>query len=120
MGDQEPTETSPLLTKSANVVPEPGDAPVGALPTGSGVNGHANGDFKPGDDEETQGELDRINQYEGMPEVKAKLKYIMPAIAIGVRCSFLRCNHWLINRRSSCPLETRPLLCQAMARLAAS
>ena len=86
MGDYEPTETSPLLSKSANVIPEPGDAPVGALPTGNGVNGHQNGNRKPGEDEETPGEPDRNTQYEGMPEVKAKLKYIMPAIAIGVRC----------------------------------
>jgi hypothetical protein len=85
MGDHEPTETSPLLTKPVAVVPEPGDAPIGALPTGNGVNGHVNGLLKPGDDEEIQGEPDRSTQYEGMPEVKAKLKYIMPAIAIGVR-----------------------------------
>ena len=86
MGDLGPTETSPLLAKPANVLPEPGDAPIGALPTGNGVNGHAYGGLKSDDDGESQGDPDRETQYEGMPEVKAKLKYIMPAIAIGVRC----------------------------------
>ena len=75
-----PTETSPLLATPTNPLPEPGDAPNGVL-----ANGTANGVVKPGDDEERQaGAGDRTPQYEGMPEVKKQLKYIVPAIAIGV------------------------------------
>ena len=85
MEDHEPTETSPLLTKPANIIPDAADAPGGALSAKNGVIRHVNGDLKPGEYEEIHGEPDRLTQYEGMPEVKAKLKYIMPAIAIGVR-----------------------------------
>ncbi|KAL8717365.1 MAG: hypothetical protein Q9225_005384 [Loekoesia sp. 1 TL-2023] len=77
----EPTETSPLLRKSPDVLPEPGDAPIGPLPSGSGIDGQTNGVVKDGGDEESQ---DRVTEYQGMPEVKARLKYILPAIAIGI------------------------------------
>ncbi len=115
MEDHEPTETSPLLAKPGNV-PEPGNAPFGVLPTEHGVNVHANGDAKLGDDGESQGEPDRITQYEGMPEVKAKLKYIMPAIAIGVCSPTSQMDSQLIRPRYFFPLETRPSLYQAMQR----
>ena len=40
---------------------------------------------KPGDDEERQEEEARKgSQYEGMPEMRKKLKYILPAIGIGI------------------------------------
>ena len=82
MADKEPenTETSPLLP--ANVVPEPGDAPSGALPNGTKAYGVSNADDEPSDDQERQDPA--ITQYQGMPEVKARLKYILPAIAIGI------------------------------------
>ena len=116
MEDHEPTETSPLLAKPGNVVPEPGDAPIGVLPTGNGVNGHLNGDVKSGDDGESQGEPDRITQYEGMPEVKAKLKYIMPAIAIGVRSPTSQMDFQLTDPRYFFPPETKLSLYQVMQR----
>ena len=116
MGDLDPTETSPLLAKLANVLPEPADAPVGVLPTGNSFNGHTNGSLKPGDDGESQGDPERETQYEGMPEVKAKLKYIMPAIAIGVWSLPFWQDLRLKYSRFSCRLETRQLSCQATQR----
>ncbi|KAL8945977.1 MAG: hypothetical protein Q9222_007567 [Ikaeria aurantiellina] len=77
----EATESSPLLRKPSNVLPESAEAPNGALPNGSGLEEHANGSVKPGNDEESQ---DHVTEYQGMPEVKARLKYILPAIAIGI------------------------------------
>lgn len=80
-GHDEPTETSPLLRKPYGVLPEPGDAPNGSLPNGSGIDGRTKRKVKDGGDEESQ---DRVTGYQGMPEVKARLKYILPAIAIGI------------------------------------
>ena len=116
MGDLDPTETSPLLVKPTNVLPESGDAPVGALPTGNGVSGLVHTDLKPDDDGESQGEPDRLTQYEGMPEVRAKLKYIMPAIAIGVRSFTSWRSVCLTDTRFFCRPEIRPLSCPAMQR----
>lgn len=82
-----PTETSPLLANPVSTAFEPGDAPVGVRPIGPTSNGDIDSPIKPGDDEERRGEDDEGGQrYEGMPEVKKKLKYIVPAIAIGVGC----------------------------------
>ncbi|KAL8742123.1 MAG: hypothetical protein Q9190_005351 [Brigantiaea leucoxantha] len=82
----EPTETSPLLRHPSNVLPEPSAAPSGALVNGSGIDGNANGVSKSAGDEEhqKQDDEDRVNQYKGMPEVRARLKYIVPAIAVGI------------------------------------
>lgn len=81
------SETSPLLTKiqSSELVSD-GTAPEGPLPAPS------NGTFDPEQNEEGDGgalhpsisAVDRQKQYEGLPEVKARLKYIFPAIAIGI------------------------------------
>lgn len=82
-----PSETSPLLGRPASTLLEPGDAPDGIRPNGTFSNGTAGAPAKPDDDEERQaGDADRSPQYEGMPEVKKRLKLIVPAIAIGV-CS---------------------------------
>lgn len=80
--NREATETSPLLAKSP--VSEPvtvsNDTSSGTL-----ANGRTREDRKPTGDEENPAEDgDRAGQYEGMPEVKAKLKYILPAVGIGV------------------------------------
>ncbi|KAL8936655.1 MAG: hypothetical protein Q9211_004078 [Gyalolechia sp. 1 TL-2023] len=80
-GHNEPTEASPLLPKPSDTLSEARDAPNGALPDVSGTDGQTNGAVKQGDDEESQ---DHVTEYQGMPEVKAKLKYILPAIAIGI------------------------------------
>lgn len=93
MAQSEPSETSPLLPKLTEYV-DPGDAPNGVLPRGDesreNANGHGNGLVKPDDGEERQqddGEEPVL--YQGMPEVKKKLKYILPAIAIGVSFSLV-------------------------------
>ncbi|KAK4508164.1 hypothetical protein PRZ48_001902 [Zasmidium cellare] len=76
------SETSPLLTKirSTELVLD-GTAPEGPLAAPSnGTFDDSNGDAL----ERQTSAIDRQKQYEGMPEVKAKLKYIFPAVAIGV------------------------------------
>ena len=75
----EPTETSSLLIKPAEVLPEAGDAPIGPLP----YDVEANGNGKPGNDAERQQEEDPM-PYQGMPDVKKRMKYMLPAIGIGV------------------------------------
>lgn len=80
-GHSEATETSPLLRKPSDVLSKPVTVPDGALPNGSGADEQVNGAVKRGDDEENQ---DHVTEYQGMPEVKARLKYILPAIAIGI------------------------------------
>ena len=78
-----PSETSPLLP---NVLPEPADAPSGVLPNGSSINGRPEEDIKSVDEEQSQADAeDRERQYQGLPEVKKQLKYIVPAVAIGVQ-----------------------------------
>ena len=84
--DGRASETSPLIPKPTNLLPEPADAPNGALPHGTSGNGHIHGDTKSVDQEEAPiDEEGRERQYQGMPEVKKQLKYIVPAVAIGVR-----------------------------------
>jgi len=84
MSQREATETSPLLGKPTTILPDPADAPNGAPPGIVGTNRQSYEDPKPVEDEESQRNEDRTPQYEGMPEVKKKLKYILPAIGIGV------------------------------------
>ena len=79
------SETSPLLPKPTNLLPEPADAPNGALPNGTNNNDHTHDDNKSVNEEEASIDQDgRERQYQGMPEVKKQLKYIVPAVAIGV------------------------------------
>ncbi|KAL8664981.1 MAG: hypothetical protein Q9168_007797 [Polycauliona sp. 1 TL-2023] len=76
------TEISPLLASKSIVLPQPPDAPTGPLPNGSGIiNGASNDTAKAGDEEQV---TDQVTEYQGMPEVKARLKYILPAVAIGL------------------------------------
>jgi len=84
MGRHDPTETSPLLSKTA--APDTTDAAECTSPSTSPTNGHDISGVKPADDGERQHDAGKLaaQQYEGMPEVKAKLKYILPAIGIGV------------------------------------
>lgn len=79
--NNEATETSPLLRGTSNVLLEPADAPQGPLPSGSGIYGSANDRAEAGDEEQVK---DHVTEYQGMPEVKARLKYFLPAIAIGI------------------------------------
>jgi predicted MFS family arabinose efflux permease len=78
----QPSETSPLLRNSnknpASYV-ESGESVVGPLPNGAadqnnGING----------DPERQAVNSDANQLKGLPEVRKQLKYILPAMSIGV------------------------------------
>ncbi|KZF26225.1 MFS general substrate transporter [Xylona heveae TC161] len=88
--DIPPTETSPLLAKSDDGIPKPSHASNGVIPNAAisapagasdSISGH-------GEDVEQQGGEDEDNgskaKAEGMPEVKKRMKYILPAIAIGI------------------------------------
>ena len=88
MAPTEPSETSPLLPKPTLAI-EGGVAPSGTSPSGnthdSQGNGTIDGIGKPQSDEEGQEvEDERAGQYEGMPDVMKQLKYIVPAVGIGV------------------------------------
>lgn len=74
----EATETSPLLRGTSKARPDSDDAPPGSRPSGSG---NYNGAAKVNDEEQVK---DHVSEYQGMPDVKARLKYFLPAIAIGV------------------------------------
>ncbi|KAL8802037.1 MAG: hypothetical protein Q9200_006723 [Gallowayella weberi] len=75
------TETSPLLRSTSTGLPEPAGAPNAFLPNGSGVEGQPNDMVKQGGDEECQ---ESVTEYQGMPEVRARLKYLVPAMGIGI------------------------------------
>jgi hypothetical protein len=79
---EQPSETSPLISNAIRSI-EPGDGTsTGASATGNGTF-KANG--KPGDDDlESQDGTDDRSKHQGLPEVKKRMKYIFPAVAIGV------------------------------------
>jgi hypothetical protein len=81
----EPTETSPLLgtPQQHGQLIDPGDgvAPAGLIPYDeTDVGGDASGD-----DLERQPSNGDSFKHQGLPEVRKRMKYIFPAIAIGVR-----------------------------------
>ena len=88
----EPSETSPLLSKQDLQSSEPVDgiASGGVLPNAiTEDHGTFESNGKPnGADESTlerqESPQDQQKPYEGMPEVKKQLKYILPALAIGI------------------------------------
>ena len=85
MDRHEATENSPLLGKPDSAPNATGEGRNGAIANDGGVNGVQNGSGKPAEDEESQMDGgEEVTQYQGMPEVKAKLAYILPAISIGV------------------------------------
>ena len=80
MGD---SENSPLLNGSKNTIREADDERNNDITYGT--NGSAqNGISKVSQDEEAQEEDRNEPLYDGMPEVKAKLKWIIPSISIGI------------------------------------
>ena len=120
MADHEPTESSPLLSSASTAYFEPADAPEGPLASSTGGDGHSTGKTMNGDEEGQLPEDGRTHQYEGMPEVKKQLKYILPAIAIGVRIyTQSRRSAILIWARYSYQHATRQSSCLVMARLVA-
>lgn len=77
MANYDSSETSALLPKNDN--------PSYSTTTTAVTNDIGNLVSKPLADEEYQtGEVNRDSQFQGLPEVKKKLKYILPAVAIGV------------------------------------
>ena len=122
MERQEATETSPLLAKPTATLPDPGLTPNSIPPSEIGVTAHRNRDSKPAEDEESQSNgKDRAHQYEGMPDVRARLRYIVPAVGIGVKpSSSLGCIDRLLTFfRYSFRLQTRPSSCHATGKLVA-
>ena len=90
MEHQEATETSPLLAQSTTTLPDPALTPNSIPPSESEIEAtaHRGGESKTAEDEESHSiSNDRAQQYQGLPEVRAKLRYIVPAIGIGVRPS---------------------------------
>lgn len=87
MEPQEATETSPLLVaKSTSTLPNPGLKSIGTLSSEIVATTQPNEDSKPAEDEESQTNgKDGAHQYQGMPDVRARLKYIVPAVGIGVK-----------------------------------
>ncbi|MCJ1431833.1 hypothetical protein MMC27_001188 [Xylographa pallens] len=84
MPANKPTESSPLLSGASTAYLEPADAPEGILSDSGSINGYPNKLSQDGDEERQAPETQRGAQYEGMPEVKKQLKYILPAIAVGI------------------------------------
>ncbi|KAK4984122.1 hypothetical protein LTR50_006809 [Elasticomyces elasticus] len=101
------TETSPLIPKSTSQPIEPSDGITPAAPNATSAttnNGTFDTKSTASDDEPPSPDSDpddintlerapthtsvlsqsRKQQYEGLPEVKARMKYILPALAIGV------------------------------------
>ena len=81
-----PSETSPLLSKSSSTDDADTirgvEASVGITPEGpdAGQTQRADGSSL----ERQSSNEGRLKQYEGMPEVKKRMKYTFPALSIGV------------------------------------
>ncbi|KAH0537505.1 hypothetical protein FGG08_005723 [Glutinoglossum americanum] len=75
MTSEHATETSPLLS-------QPGNGHFDNKNDVQAIGGAANGPALDNGDEEQQPQ-DEGRNYEGLPEVQARLKYILPAVAIG-------------------------------------
>ena len=84
-----PHEISPLLSKSRDSQLDNGDVLDQRLEQGSPINEYS----EQSNDEETQeAEGNRKMQYEGLPEVKKQMRFILPAVAIGVSPLFCTSN----------------------------
>lgn len=74
------------------------------------------------DEESQEEEAGRASQYEGLPEVKKQLKFIVPAVAVGVRQRSIPklYNAGELTTASSCSLllQIRPLWQAPMVQLA--
>ena len=88
MDRHDATEESPLLGQPESPVNAADEHRNGTITSAGDANGAQNGLVKSAEDEESQKDgREDATQYQGMPEVKAKLAYILPAISIGV-CRF--------------------------------
>ena len=93
--DEAKTEKNPLLPKNKKKdVKSVGSLPIdpGAAISPEGPDEaffHQHSDYDNGAEVERQvSDDDPSKQYQGMPEVKQRLKYIFPALAIGVSISY--------------------------------
>ena len=74
-----------MLAEPTNALPEFPDAPNGVPLGGSNTDDRAEEGGKTVDEEQSQSDgEDGETQYQGLPEVKKQLRYIVPAVAIGV------------------------------------
>lgn len=82
-----PTESSALLPKDQSQI-KPVDPGDGIAPDGGIAHGIVTDEESQQADgaglERQMSAADRAKQYEGMPEVKKRMKYILPALSIGV------------------------------------
>lgn len=87
-----PSETSPLLPKlpRRHSSQHPIDPSAGLAPEGADPYISSSEDYNSEDDERDGGDIERqpsngeTSKHRGLPEVKKKMKWIFPAIAIGV------------------------------------
>ena len=79
MAHGEDSESSPLLNGTEGSESRPSKSPI--KPNSNDTPDEA---AKNVDDEENQEEDTRDSQYTGMPDVKERLKYIVPAVGIGI------------------------------------
>ena len=111
------TETSPLLPDANHaqhqsgppIDPGAGIAPEGAVPCDEHTP--SGGSDEDGGDIERRASNGDTSKHQGMPEVKKRMKYIFPAIAIGVRPSPLKSTkgrQLTLRLRSSSPPRTKP------------
>lgn len=112
-------ETSPLL---ANSHPSSDNSSTSSNDIRNhNINGSTNGHLEQRNDEENPEEQEsQETPYEGLPEVRKQLKFIVPAVAIGASsCSGSQAFLLLIaTRRYFWPLQIKPLLQAPMGRLA--
>ncbi|KAF2868000.1 major facilitator superfamily domain-containing protein [Massariosphaeria phaeospora] len=78
-----PTETSPLLSKPVQETHSGNEADSSSGLTAVAPEPYDGGDQN-GDDIERQASNGDTSKHQGMPEVKKRMKYIFPALAIGV------------------------------------
>lgn len=81
-----PSENSPLLPKRTDLIPESAQAPTRIAPNEVIADGHVEEDTTSIDEEQGQSNGEDGNkEHQGLPQVKTQLRYIVPAVAIGVQ-----------------------------------
>jgi hypothetical protein len=109
--DRGASETSPLLghRQNGNI-----DGTIDSIPVTEGLTTDSAGTS--GDLERRESvDQSRAAQFQGVPEIHEKLKYILPAISVGVWLPAIAGNiSWLISRRYSSPQPIRPSSSRAM------
>jgi hypothetical protein len=102
----EPTETSPLLGKPNGQTVDPANGLTAVEPEPYDETDVEDNDNEP--DLERQPSNGETFKHQGLPEVRKRMKYIFPAIAIGVSSLCRKHQEQLLIRyRSSSLLQTR-------------